>query len=710
MALPTPHLDDRLFQEIVDDVKRQIGLRCPEWTDHNVSDPGVTLIELFAWMTELILYRLNQVPEKNYLKFLEMVGVELEPPDAARTDLLFRLSRAIEDRDGEEAYESLLPARRTVAATVRTETEEAIEFATDRDLRLVRPRLVHIVALPAEGAVGAPRPFLTDGVRVIERDVTDPPPFAIFSSVPRPDDALYLGFHADVSGNVVALQVDCVQAAATGLDETYPAQFWEVWNATENMWGALRILSDTTCGFNRDGVVELALPPDLARSSIDGRRGIWVRCRYTIDPADLPPRGPNAQRPSPYQRSPEIREIAARVVGGLVTSTNSRTIEGEILGLSDGTAGQIFTLRFAPVLTRRPGETLRVGRPDASLDEQEVWTEVPDFSESTPQDRHFVLDSSTGEVLLGPSVINPDGSVQQRGVVPLKGLQLRFGAYRIGGGSQGNVRENQVRVLKSSIPYISEVSNLIRASGGLDQETLERAKLRGQAALRQKERAVTADDFEYLAKRASSGVGRARCLQPLPPRHSAGPVGENIPPGVVRLLLVPAVGDDVLLPTARDLIPSDQLVRSVAAYLDERRLLTTVLEVGAPDYVFVSTDIELVADPRADADQVRRRVEEALTRFVHPLVGGTSGTGWPFGRPLNIADLYAVVGTVPGVAFLLRARVATSRVVNALQDTLSREEAVGNERLEVTLAANELLCTREHRVQLRPIWEVSREP
>src|SRR5205807_6320292 len=96
MSLPSPNLDDRSFQDIVDDVKRQIGLRCPEWTDHNVSDPGVTLIELFAWMTEMMMFRMNQVPEKNYIKFLEMLGVTLEPPAPARTDLRFRLSRPIE--------------------------------------------------------------------------------------------------------------------------------------------------------------------------------------------------------------------------------------------------------------------------------------------------------------------------------------------------------------------------------------------------------------------------------------------------------------------------------------------------------------------------------------------------------------------------------------------------------------------------------------
>ena len=84
MTLPVPNLDDRRFQDLVDDAKRLIQQRCPEWTDHNVSDPGVTLIETFAWMTDLLLYRLNRVPDRNYIKFLELIGVRLFAPTAAR--------------------------------------------------------------------------------------------------------------------------------------------------------------------------------------------------------------------------------------------------------------------------------------------------------------------------------------------------------------------------------------------------------------------------------------------------------------------------------------------------------------------------------------------------------------------------------------------------------------------------------------------------
>ena len=92
MGLPTRNLDDRTFQDIVDEAKKRIAASCPDWTDHNVSDPGITLVELFAWMTDMILYRLNQVPEKNYIKFMELLGLKLREPEPGRTDVTIYLS------------------------------------------------------------------------------------------------------------------------------------------------------------------------------------------------------------------------------------------------------------------------------------------------------------------------------------------------------------------------------------------------------------------------------------------------------------------------------------------------------------------------------------------------------------------------------------------------------------------------------------------
>src|SRR5438093_1873674 len=117
MALPVPNLDDRRFQDLVDDAKRLVQQKCPEWTDHNVSDPGVTLIETFAWMTDQVLYRLNRVPERNYVKFLELIGVRLFPPTAARAAITFWLAGP------QSSTVHIKPG--TQGATLRTDTDEA---------------------------------------------------------------------------------------------------------------------------------------------------------------------------------------------------------------------------------------------------------------------------------------------------------------------------------------------------------------------------------------------------------------------------------------------------------------------------------------------------------------------------------------------------------------------------------------------------------
>src|SRR5215203_345359 len=92
MAFETPRLDDRAFGDIVDEARRRIALYAPEWTDHNVSDPGITLIELFAWMTDIVLYRLNRVPDKHYVKFMELIGMQLREAEAAQVQVTFWLS------------------------------------------------------------------------------------------------------------------------------------------------------------------------------------------------------------------------------------------------------------------------------------------------------------------------------------------------------------------------------------------------------------------------------------------------------------------------------------------------------------------------------------------------------------------------------------------------------------------------------------------
>lgn len=706
MALPSPNLDDRNFQEIVDEVKRQIGLRCPEWTDHNVSDPGVTLLELFAFMTEMTLYRLNQVPEKNHLRFLDLLGTTLQPPEAAQTELRFRLTRPITDDAQGDQDELTLRGGQTVAATLRTETEDAVEFVTDKDLSLVRPRLRYALSTRRRDP-GAEKD--ASGVRPFELPKTPlklSNAFQIFGPQPAQGDALYLGFENDVSSNTVQIVAESVVAAATGLNEAYPAQLWEVWHAPTGAWRPLEIVDDQTFGFNRSGFVEIAMPSAMTESLVADQRAYWIRCRYTTLSVDLPPRGADQRGPDPYEKSPEITFLAAQTIGGTVSSTQCAVVENEPLGVSDGRPGQVFKVKYPPMLALREGETVLVGPlgdSPSDMDGWVPWTRVYDFSGSGPEDKHFVCDELAGEITFGPAILAPDGALNRYGAIPEQGLIVGISRYRNGGGLRGNIREGKVGILKGAYPYIASVSNPRPATGGRDAEALEHAKMRARESLRIRNRAVTAEDFEFLAQKGCPSVGRARCVQPL--QHPED-VRLGLPkPGTVKILIVPALGRDVTTPSPRDLRVSERTIAEVGAYLDERRLLTTVIEVGEPSYVFVSLDIRLVADPRTDADDVARRVREALNQFLHPLYGGPNGDGWPFRRSLTLADVYAVVGSVRGVAFLLDAKIFVSELTNVEEGAFGPENLVSNEA-GVRLGDHQLLATRNHTIRVTPITQV----
>src|ERR671911_396866 len=172
MSLPAPNLDDRTFQDLVDEAKRLVQQRCPEWTDHNVHDPGVTMIELFAWMTDQLVYRLNRVPERNYLKFLDLIDVKLFPPTAATCDITFWLSSPRE-------AEVRVPTG-TEVATERVEGEEPVVFATSMELAIVPCSL----ARAASSSTGSE----TVRHHVVAAEGSG---FFAFSRRPKPDDALY---------------------------------------------------------------------------------------------------------------------------------------------------------------------------------------------------------------------------------------------------------------------------------------------------------------------------------------------------------------------------------------------------------------------------------------------------------------------------------------------------------------------------------------
>lgn len=645
MTLPAPNLDDRRFQDLVDEAKRMVQQRCPQWSDHNVSDPGVTLIEAVASMLDQTIYRLNRVPDRLYVKFLDLLGVRLFPPTAARADVTFWLSAP--------QPETVNVPVGTEVATIRSETEEAIAFMVEEPLAIPSCSLSRL-ATAREGV----RP--EDQTSTIAAKTS----FHCFGSEPRPGDALLVGLSVPVPSCAVLLRFDC-PVQGTGVDPDHPPLGWEAWNGER--WLACEIDRDETGGFNKAGDVIIHVPPGHVFSSAGGQRAGWLRCRLLPTPPGEPT----------YTDSPRIDRIEAFTIGGTTAAINAETQREEVVGVSEGVPGQRFPLKRRPVVPSQTQPVLEV-----SLGEGwEEWNPVDAFVASGPHDHHFFLDESTGEIILGPAVREADGKLHQYGAIPPAGAILRISSYRTGGGRAGNVANGAIKVLKSSIPYITRVENRQRAAGGVDGESVDEAKVRGPLSLRSRDRAVTAQDYEQLALRAAPEVARIRCV-PAENRQEAGGV---------RVLVVPYAAHDSLgRLTFEQLVPAEQTLARIASYLDERRVIGARILVEPPYYQGITVVAKVRPRPRMNPQRLQAQALEALYRYFDPLNGGPDGTGWPFGRPIQVGEVYAVLQRLSGTEFVEDARLFPANLISG-----QREEAV--QRLE--LGPHALVFSYGHQVR-----------
>jgi len=320
---------------------------------------------------------------------------------------------------------------------------------------------------------------------------------------------------------------------------------------------------------------------------------------------------------------------------------------------------------------------VRVTDSDGSVE----WTEVADFSRSGPNDNHFVLDSSSGVIRFGPRIRYPDGSVRHHGRTPRDGAEIAVTGYRHGGGAAGNVGARTLTLMRAAVPYVAGVVNLRGASGGVDAETVQEAKVRGPLTLRTGERAVTAGDFERLSLESSIEVARARCL---PSTRPGGPI---------RLLIVPAVRSDPALHTLDDFALAAPLRRRVADHLEAHRLVGTSVEIETPFYQGVSVAALVHTPAGRPAALVRQRAIEQLTNYIHPLTGGADSAGWLFDADLNAAAIAQLLESVEGI----------DRVdeVQLFEYDLRTKRRIGTGRDVVRLDTHSLFLSGPHRVVVR---------
>lgn len=650
--LPTPNLDDRTFQGLVDDARRLVHRRCPEWSEHNISDPGITLIETVAMMVDQLIYRLNRVPERNYVKFLELLGLELRPPGAAQGEVTFWLSAP--------QPQTVTVRAETEVSTDRTDIEEPIVFSTTEQLDIVPCSLNHgrVVTVPAGG-------------NPIEH-TNEPggPEFACFSALPTPGDALLIGLSNAVPSGAVLLRFDC-RVSGVGVDPDDPPYIWEALTGGSD-WTPCDVERDETRAFNRPGDVILHVPHGHVVGTpapVDTTPQGWLRCRLV---------SPSPGQPT-YREPPMITSVDACTIGGTTRIVHARVVRDESLGVSDGTPGQRFSLENRPVLTW-PGSSLTV----VTGEDTSEWQAVEHFASADETTACFHIDSVAGELVFGPGVRERDGTVRQYGAIPPKGALLQVSAYRSGGGTKGNVSIGQIRVLKTSVPYVSRVENRRAAVGGAEAETVEEIKLRGPLTLRARGKAVTAEDFEQLALQVAPEIGRAHCLTAAHESHA----------GVVRVLVVPQVASDGLGAVRReDLDPLPETVERIAAYLDERRLVGTRVMVEPPAYHWLTVIIRLTALPAFPHDQVHDNVLRALNRLFHPLHGGVDGHGWPMGRAVQLQEVAGALAWIPGVNL---SEEVTIKLFPADPATGERGQAVDR----FPLPRNGLVYSYQHEVRV----------
>jgi hypothetical protein len=443
------------------------------------------------------------------------------------------------------------------------------------------------------------------------------------------DKTLYLGFEKYIKDGPVKIFFLAKELSFT--EEQKPKVVWTY--SKKNDWDELDYY-DATEGLIMAEILELLGPSDFsARSKFAGYL-YWIKGSLTT---------------GEYKECPLLEGIYPNTTWAL----QAETIKDETVGSSNGEPEQTFEFLKAPVLN---GVTLRI---QEILSEEEklsltttsgedaihevkdkkgnivetwvLWSEVPDFFDSEDDDRHYTLDRATGQIQFG------DGT---NGLIPPAGENnIKAFSYRWGGGKQGNVRAEDIKTLKSPVSGVDRVSNPAAADGGADTATLDQMLEIGPARISHRNRAVTVDDFEWLAMEASRKLAKVRCL----PNTNNRMEKET---GWVTVIIVPDSPDD-------EPSPSIELKRKVRKYLEEHCAniisFPDHIHVTAPSYVKVGVSVDVFIASIDATGEVEREVNKKLRAFFHPLTGGPENNGWDFGRDVSISDVYALIEKINGV-------------------------------------------------------------
>lgn len=725
MTLPKENLDNKTYSDLLKEAISRIPVYAPEWTDHNVHDPGITFLELFAWLTEMQIYRLNRISDKSYRKFLKLMGIpKLKPASAAKVDVTFSLQPGVTQAE--------VPTG-TIVAAVDPITGEDILFQTEQKINVVSKELstgLKVLSYTAEK-----ESYIDNTEANKNKNVYF---YAFGTGEPKVNDGLYIGFKEN-PGKEITLAFYLLNDESFKKDESSvldPSKelIWEYSDSVIDekgnpFWNQVEKITDETINLRFSGKIIINIDKDMGKTDLNKKAEclFWLKCSVGDE--------------RNYQIPPKIDCILLNTVSA--THAIRRNDLKENTFSSTGMPNFYIDLKYAPVLD----QTL-------TIFENEPWTEVENFNASKPEDRHYTVDRNSGKVIFGddfngkiPSkdndkdniivsywaggsapivvkfsskgkpgfyvnlncssmsyeklIVNvnePWTEVEDfdaskpgdthysvdlasgrvtfgngiNGKIPPKGTDNIEISYFSGGGTCGNVKPEAItRIISNDrskdILGKVTVTNNKAASGGTEAETLEEAIQRAKKELKEVTRAVTSADYEYLAMNTPGlQVARAKAL----PRYH--PSQDREVPGIVSVIVVPKSSPDNPNP-----MPSQNFVRAVYRHLEKYRLLTTELFVLPPKYVNVSIAATIVVKPKSLPIKVKESVENKLKEFLHPVLGGFDRKGWPFGRSVYVSEIYEVIDGVEGVDYVEKVSLI-SKLKSENGDTDISPTATGN--------------------------------
>jgi hypothetical protein len=705
MPLQIPSIDDRRYQDLLNEALARIPVHNPEWTNFNKSDPGVTLLELFAFLTENLLYRSNQIPERNRRKFLQLLGVPLQPASSAVGLVTFvnergplqtiTLNTGLEVRAGQVPFRTdqgldVLPIeaqvyykQRIIGPETQITDYYKLLYASykgtppnDADIQLyqnvpIDGREGNEVAIGQDATDRSAWIALlvrasdkpTENTEKAREELREKAREAIAGKtislgvVPAIDQAtrrLSPGGRANPEGEPL-LQYLIPNVRGDGLLPADPNQRVPQYKAL--------IANPLVNVLDTPGVVEITLPPAAE-----------LRLWSNLDPleqgvGDFPPSLEDSRlsdRVITWLRIQASPGVGARLLWAGINTVSIRQrahVTSELLPDGTGAPDQVVVLSRRPIVPKSvqlvvshpPGETRQWEETDDLL-AAGPEVQVPDLRQPPGSARAinlpsevYLVDPESGQIKFGDGL---------RGKRPPAGAKLRA-SYDYGVGSAGNVAAGSINS-SPALPAGIKVNNPVRTWGGTEAEKVSEGEKQIARYLQHRDRLVSAADFETITMRTPGvDIGRVDVLPAFNPDLAPNEPGDA--PGAVTLMVIPR--DDPKQPDAP--LADAIFLNTICRYLDPRRLVTTELHLRGPIYkpIWISAGINVVAG--VAIAEVREAVKRALLDFLAPvqragvLAGALSSPtaptfaatqkGWPLSKAVTARELLAVASRVPGV-------------------------------------------------------------